>query len=195
MSLPALPVAALPVRLWTVAHPPRARGEPAVRPLLAQALACEADRVPLSREAGGRPRLGAPFERFDTGWSHSGEALVLALGESVQLGVDIERVRVRPRLGEIAQRFFHPGEARWLQELADDQATEAFVRLWCAKEAVLKAHGQGLSFGLHKLVFAQDNGQLRLHACDPALGSPAQWSLHEWSPLPGYRAALAWRAA
>ncbi len=113
----------------------------------------------------------------------------------MQLGVDIERVRPRPRLGEIAQRFFHPSEARWLQGLADDQATEAFVRLWCAKEAVLKAHGQGLSFGLHKLVFAQDNGQLWLHACDPALGSAAQWSLHEWSPLPGYRAALAWRAA
>jgi 4'-phosphopantetheinyl transferase len=31
-----------------------------------------------------------------------------------------------------------------------------------------------------------------LAACDPALGTPARWQLREWSPQPGYRAALAW---
>ena len=34
---------------------------------------------------------------------------------------------------------------------------------------------------------------LRLVACDPALGEPGRWQLHEWEPQPGYRAALAWR--
>lgn len=188
-STPPLP----PARLWVVPHPARARGEPTVRPLLSQALHCEAALVPLSRDAGGRPRLGAPYRHMDIGWSHSGEVLVLALGESVELGVDVERVRDRPRLGEIAARFFHPHETAWLQALPAQAMAEAFVRLWCAKEAVLKAHGQGLSFGLHKLVFEPLDGALRMTRCDPALGAPGDWRLHEWVPMDGYRAALAWR--
>jgi len=102
-------------------------------------------------------------------------------------------VRPRPRLRELAQRFFHADETAWLQAQPEPAMVESFVRLWCAKEAVLKAHGQGLSFGLHKLVFAEQDRKLRLQACDAALGEAAQWQLHEWTPLPGYRAALAWR--
>ncbi len=185
----------LPARLWVVPHDPRSRGEPTVRPLLSQALQCEAADVPLSREPGGRPRLGAPYRHMDLGWSHSGELLVLALGESVELGIDVERVRKRPRLMELAQRFFHADETSWLHDQAEQSKIDAFVRLWCAKEAVLKAHGQGLSFGLHRLVFAPVDGGLRMTRCDPALGAPADWSLHEWVPLEGYRAALAWRGA
>ena len=37
-------------------------------------------------------------------------------------------------------------------------------------------------------------GALVLVEADPALGDPAAWSLHEFVPHPGYRAALAWRA-
>jgi len=164
-----------------------------VRPLLSQALRCEPSAVPLSRDAGGRPRLGAPYRHMDLGWSHSGEVLVLALGESVELGIDVERLRDRPRLGDLAQRFFHADETSWLRGQAEESKADAFLRLWCAKEAVLKAHGQGLSFGLHKLVFAPVDGALRMARCDPALGSPDDWNLHEWLPLEGYRAALAWR--
>ena len=43
----------------------------------------------------------------------------------------------------------------------DDVACEHwFFRLWCAKEAVLKAHGHGISFGLHKQRFAPDGAGL-----------------------------------
>jgi 4'-phosphopantetheinyl transferase len=189
------PTDGLPARLHLAPHPPRMQGEPTVRPLLARMLQCEPAAVPLLREPGGRPRLGAPFQHLDVGWSHSGEALLLALGDgSVQLGVDLERVRERPRLFELARRFYHPDETAWLMRRPEDCRLLDFVRLWCAKEALLKSHGQGLSFGLHRLVFAEHDAMLRLVHCDPALGTPVQWRLHEWSPLPGYRAALAWRA-
>ena len=68
-----------------------------------------------------------------------------------------------------------------------------FLRLWCAKEAVLKAHGYGLAFGLHRLVFVETEYGLLMAACDPALGVPADWRLHEFIPADGYVAALAWR--
>jgi 4'-phosphopantetheinyl transferase len=183
----------LPVRLWLLPHAHHERGEPAIRPVLATVLDCAADELPLVRDALGRPQLAAPFEHYDTNWSHSGEALLLALGESMELGVDIEQLRPRPRARELAQRFFHPDEVAWLDTQAEDAKVLSFVRLWCAKEAVLKAHGKGVSFGLEKLVFVEDDNHLRLAACDPALGIPADWTLHEWTPLDGYRAAVAWR--
>lgn len=182
-----------PARLWLLPHPRRERGEPAVRPLLCKALDCSDEALPLSRSTQGRPLLGPPFERFDAGWSHSGDALLLALGESIQLGVDIEQLRARPRARELAQRFFHADEVQWLSAQEDALLQLSFVRLWCAKEAVLKAHGKGLSFGLEKLVFAEHEHALRLMDCDPALGAPQEWTLHEWMPLAGYHAALAWR--
>ena len=151
---------------------------------------------PLARDPSGRPRLLAPHQDHDTGWSHSGEQLLLALGRGVTLGVDLERLRPRPRALELADRFFAPGEAGRLQALAPERRELAFLRLWCAKEAVLKAHGQGLSFGLHRLEFIPDgddeHAPLRLLASDPELGAASDWQLHEWIPAPGYLAALAW---
>ena len=61
---------------------------------------------------------------------------------------------------------------------------------------MLKAHGEGLSFGLHRLEFIPDgddeHAPLRLLASDPELGAASDWQLHEWIPAPGYLAALAW---
>ena len=184
-----------PIQVASLPYLPGQRGEPQVRDTLARWLG-EPGTPPLARDPSGRPRLLAPHQDHDTGWSHSGEQLLLALGRGVTLGVDLERLRPRPRALELADRFFAPGEAGRLQALAPERRKLAFLRLWCAKEAVLKAHGQGLSFGLHRLEFIPDgddeHAPLRLLASDPELGAASDWQLHEWIPAPGYLAALAW---
>lgn len=174
----------------------QASAESAVRRWLAPQLDCPAHAIPLLRDAYGRPRLGAPFDDGDVGWSHSGEGLLIAYARGWVLGVDLERERPRPRALELARRFFRQSEAAWLAAQSDTAAqASAFLRLWCAKEAVLKAHGRGLAFGLHRLEFAVGENGMQLMDCDPALGLPAQWRLREWAPQPGYRAALAWHPA
>ena len=184
-----------PIQVASLPYLPGQRGEPQVRDTLARWLG-EPGTPPLARDPSGRPRLLAPHQDHDTGWSHRGEQLLLALGRGVTLGVDLERLRPRPRALELADRFFAPGEAGRLQALAPERRELAFLRLWCAKEAVLKAHGQGLSFGLHRLEFIPDgddeHAPLRLLASDPELGAASDWQLHEWIPAPGYLAALAW---
>ena len=181
------------IALWLLPHAPRQRGEPQARASLARTLGFMPETLPITRDAQGRPHFIAPLHHLETGWSHSGEALLLALGEDVELGVDIERLRPRPRAMELAERFYHPEETTWLRTIGDDDARLlAFVRLWCCKEAVLKTHGQGISFGLHRFHVALDDGAPRLVACDPGLGRPDDWHLHEWAPRPDYRAALAW---
>lgn len=151
------------------------------------------EALALARDVHGRPRLGGAQARSDVSWSHSGEHLLIALGEDVDVGADVERLRPRPRALELARRFFHPLEADQLAALPAAARELAFTRLWCAKEAVLKAHGRGLAFGLHRLRFEARGDMLALAECDPALGPLAAWNLREFAPAAGYRAALAWR--
>jgi len=182
-----------PVKVWHLPHSPKTRGEIQARACLAAELGYSAHTLPLSRDQHGRPQLGAALVHWDSNWSHSGDHLLLALAKQVRLGVDLERQRPRRHLRQTIERFFHPDEISWLNQLDDNACETAFFRLWCAKEAVLKAHGQGISFGLHKLCFAPlATNALQLVYCDPALGVPTQWHLRQWQPFNGYHAALAW---
>nr|WP_255784095.1 4'-phosphopantetheinyl transferase superfamily protein [Lysobacter chinensis] len=179
---------------------PRQPGVPAelqARGWLSAQLDTPPEALSLQRDAWRRPWIAAPFEARDINWSHSGEGLLVALADSgVRVGVDLEWQRPRPRALMLAERYFAAAEHAWLAGMADPQARErAFLRLWCAKEAVLKAHGRGLAFGLDRLRFEDGPGGLRLVACDPDLGTPAGWQLRELEPAPGYLGALAWRPA
>ncbi|HEY4529994.1 MAG TPA: 4'-phosphopantetheinyl transferase superfamily protein, partial [Luteimonas sp.] len=148
----------------------------------------------------GRGRHGRPHlrhGRWDCNWSHSGDRLAIALGEDVRVGIDIERPRPRPRVLELAGRYFAPAEAAALAALPEDARADAFLRLWCAKEAVLKAHGRGLAFGLHRLCFDGFDDPCatpRPVAMDPALGLAGDWHLRRL-PFDGLVGMLAWHAA
>lgn len=184
-----------PVQVWQLSHVPGTRGEPQARLVLGAALGMAAADVPISRSERGRPGLGAPWQRFDAGWSHSGGHLLVALGRDLRLGVDLERIQARPRMAEVIARFFHPAEATWLLGLDEAQRRHWFFRVWCAKEAVLKCHGHGISYGLHRFAVTPRDGALAVTDSDAGLGPAASWRLHEWMVEPDFRAALAWQAA
>lgn len=175
---------------------PHRHGQPA-EPLVRHWLADElgtADALTIHRGEHGRPHLGGAHADWDASWSHSGEGLLMALARGLRVGIDLELERPRPKAQVLANRFFAPEEAAALAAMPDAVREQAFVRLWCAKEAVLKAHGQGLSFGLHRLVFAPAGEDWQLVACDPALGVPADWNMRTFRPAPDYLATVAWRA-
>lgn len=150
----------------------------------------------IARDDRGRPHLNdldGGLAGVDFNWSHSGGQLAVALGRGLRVGIDIEREHARPRALALARRFFCAAEAEWLAAQPEPGRSIAFLRLWCGKEAILKAHGHGLSFGLHRLRLADRDGALTLIECDDALGDPALWRLQELNPAPGYLGALAWR--
>lgn len=182
-----------PIRWAWLPHARAQAAESLARAWLERQWSLPEGGLPLAREARGRPRVGPPGSGRDASWSHSGEGLLVALGEGAELGVDMEWRRPRPRALEVAQRYFAPEEIEWLEAAPSHAREDAFLRLWCAKEAVLKAHGHGLAFGLHRLVFACTENGLALQACDAALGQPSDWRVHEFSPARGYLAAIAWR--
>lgn len=179
-----------PVRLGLLPHA-GGRGEPAARAWLAARLGLPPAALALGRDAHGRPALGRAGQ--DCNWSHSGDRLLVALADGARVGVDLERRRPRPRALELARRYFHPGEAAALAALPADVRDAAFLRLWCAKEALLKAHGRGLAHGLARFEvagFADAGGRLHVQADDGGLGAGWQLAAFDW---PEALAVVAWR--
>jgi 4'-phosphopantetheinyl transferase len=91
----------------------------------------------------GRPALvGPPHVSFNV--SHSGSLGLIAVADGRRrLGVDIEQIRFDVDVASLAAAYLHPTEARAIGDHRD-----AFFRCWTLKEAVVKALGRGLPYGL-----------------------------------------------
>lgn len=164
-----------------------------VRALLAAYLGCAPDAVNLGRGEHGKPFL-ADSRAFEFNVSHSGGALLVGIARGQALGVDIETPRKRRAALDLARRFFAPDEALALARLDESLQQLAFLRLWSCKEAVVKALGSGIGFGLARLQFGIDpsgepSGLSVIHA---SAGAPRDWHIVNLAPTIAQVGAVAW---
>jgi 4'-phosphopantetheinyl transferase len=179
------------IHVWRLAYR-HAQGRAPLRRVLAAYLGVDADDVALVEGEHGRPELPAGRNRsIGFNWSHCADHALIAIGRHVVPGIDLERLRPRPRALEIARRYFSADEATALTELPEAQRSSAFLELWTAKEAVLKAMGRGLAFGLHRLSIARDGDQLMLLHLDG--DDTRAWQLRRLPVDSALLGALAWR--
>jgi len=180
------------IHLWWFGHD-RHRGRAPLKALLAAYLDVEPDALSLVDDAHGRPHL-AGRHGLHFNWSHSGSHAMVAVARALPaLGVDIEQRRARPRVLELARRFFAEREHAALQQLPPIDRNDAFLRLWTAKEAVLKAHGRGLAYGLERVEFAVGDGAVRPLRFRGEVGGPDQWQCVALAPDAAVVGTLAWR--
>lgn len=179
------------LHVWQLDYDIR-RGRAPLLALLGAYLGRPAEALALVEGEHGRPRLSDTLAGgLDFNWSHSGECALVVLGRHVVPGIDVERRRARPRALEIARRYFHPAEADWLASLPPEAQADAFLSLWTAKEATLKALGRGIAFGLHRLRIGLASGQTELLWLDD--DEAQAWQLQSLALDGSYLAALAWR--
>jgi 4'-phosphopantetheinyl transferase len=115
-----------------------------LRCLLSEATGIAPDKILLAEGPFGKPYLcGLRGPHFNV--SHSGSFALIGLSDSRPIGVDIERMRRTGDELNVAKRFFSATEFRLLQSLEEDAMLSAFYKTWACKEAVLKAHGAGIS--------------------------------------------------
>lgn len=86
--------------------------------------------------------------------SHSGDYWLAAFG-SVPLGIDIQQ-HTRCRRQDLAKRFFHPAEDKWLAE----QEHERFFDIWAAKESYVKYTGQGIDDDFGEFSVVDEHGNI-----------------------------------
>jgi 4'-phosphopantetheinyl transferase len=179
------------IHVWQLDYQPSHRREP-LRRVLGAYLGIKPDRVMLIDGEYGRPGLADVHDQsLGFNWSHSGDRALIAVGRRITPGIDLECVRARPRAMEIARRYFSTTEAEVLAALPALARDAAFLEMWTAKEAVLKAMGRGLAFGLDRLSVSSAAGQLILQRLEGE--DPSAWQLQRLAVDTTLVAALAWR--
>jgi 4'-phosphopantetheinyl transferase len=195
-ALPPQPLASDEIHLWFCEFPPasprigRGQAQAFLLRLLSAYLRRAVDAAELRIGDYGKPAL--PHADIAFNLSHSGRAALVALARGVAVGVDLETFG-RPRAHvELARRYFCEHEALLVETAAETARESTFLRLWTAKEAVLKALGRGLAFGLDKLEFDLATHPPTLLRIAAAGSDAAQWRLHA-VPLPApWLGHLAW---
>ncbi len=188
-------LAADAIHLWFFPRWPERLRQVAQSPLLLALLAAYAGRnaadLCIERGEHGKPYLhNSPLE-FNL--SHSGTALLLGLSRQQPLGVDIEALqRDRPVL-DLAHRWFSAREAAALDALPESLHQLGFRRLWNCKEAVLKAYGRGIGYGLEQVAFDLDS-EANVAAIGKIGGGAesAAWQIRSLTLQEGVTGALAW---
>lgn len=194
-SAPPQPLGSDEIHLWFFPQWKKSPGAVAessgVRALLATYLNCAPGELRIERDRHGKPRLAEAELQFNV--SHSGGAVLMGVSRDRGLGVDLELPRRSRPVLDLARRYFHPGEAAALTALPETSRQAAFLALWSCKEAVLKAQGRGIAFGLHRVVFTLNTAGavVGLQAFDGERAT--DWFVWRLCPVAEGTAALAWR--
>jgi len=77
--------------------------------------------------------------------SHTQDLCLLAFSRDCDVGVDVEKIHAIKELENLARIFLSVDEYAVWQEKKDAEKTALFYEYWCAKEAILKAAGCGLT--------------------------------------------------
>jgi 4'-phosphopantetheinyl transferase len=163
------------------------------RALLRRILASYPDTpadVTLTTTADGKPQWPESGLHFNL--SHSDDLAILAVSRDAPVGVDLERCDDRINYEAIAHTAFSARQLQQWRELPPAEQPAAVLRAWTRKEALLKALGVGLGrpLGEIEVTFSDIEPAQLVASCIPHL-SPAGWFLYDWSPQPGWFAALA----
>ncbi len=187
------------IHVWLIEAPPDAHPRTLHRVsglALGKLLAGYADRrdaPTILRGEHGKP-YAPDLGGIEFNLSHSGRHALIAIARDQPIGVDLERQGRQRSVDAIAHRYFAATESRALSALPAELRDAAFLRLWTGKEAVLKALGQGLSFGLDRVEFELDGAGHVVALCHVAspLAETSGWNWHALHPLADHHAAIAW---
>jgi 4'-phosphopantetheinyl transferase len=162
----------------------------ALRDLLGRYLRCEASSIRFDYGPAGKPSLtgGHPVQ-FNL--SHSDEMALYAIALDREVGVDVELVRPRPMMEQVARRFFAAPEVAALLAQPEAERLQAFYRCWTRKEAYIKAKGLGLRIPLGSFEVSLRPGEpaaLVWVRDDPE--ETARWSMASLDPGNGYIGAV-----
>lgn len=170
------------------------RGRFVLRRLLAACLGAAPGEIVLEYGKMGKPTLAGPGGWLCFNLSHTGDAALIALTRDRQVGIDIESNTNPRRILDLARRVFTPGEAEQVEKC--DMASgcqDLFYRIWAAKEAFVKASGDGLGLSTRSFeieyaapskpgaVFASSQGHRK---------GQLPWELYEIDAGRGFAAAV-----
>jgi 4'-phosphopantetheinyl transferase len=172
----------------------------ALRDVLGAALGIAPHAVAIVVDASGRPSLDpAHRSSLDFNVSHAGEHALLAWAPAGRVGVDIEGGSRTVDWRALTREVCAPAEVAYLDGLPSGEREGAFLRVWSAKEALLKALGTGIVGGLRAfaVVPPRDAATPATTIVEPAAPAAgvAAFAAAWLDAAPGYAACVAWTRA
>jgi len=127
----------------------------------------------------GKPALEGKTVTFNLSHSEGWAAIAVAKGREV--GVDLEKIRSHD--GRLVERYFSAPEAILYRATLPEKQELAFFHFWTAKEAYLKARGEGISGGFKTHSFSDPwENPPKLTWSGEDANEPARWSFHRFWP-------------
>ncbi|ACK73661.1 4'-phosphopantetheinyl transferase [Gloeothece citriformis PCC 7424] len=161
-----------------------------LRIILGQYLKIKSDRLQFDYSPKGKPSLvGGGGIKFNL--SHSENMSLYGITRNSLIGVDIEYLRPVEDVAKLAQRFFCPREYEVISSLASGEIEKAFFRAWTAKEAFLKATGEGIGGGLDQVeIDLTTQESVKFLKIGNHTEAVNEWSLFPLMPAEGYIGAV-----
>lgn len=169
----------------------------ALRDVLGAALVIAPKDIAIVVDESGRPSLD-PAHRtsLDFNVSHAGDHALIAWAATGRVGVDIESCNCTTDWRALTREVCAVAEAAYLDGLPLAARADAFMRVWSAKEALLKALGIGIVGGLRAfaVVPPRDAATPATTIVEPAAPAAgvAAFDAGWLDAAPGYAACVAW---
>lgn len=164
-----------------------------LRKILSTYLDIEPHKIPLSIGEHGKPFLDSGSLQFNL--SHCRDRAILVASTDTELGVDLEKVREESPIEDLSTRCFSEKEQKLWKAVPEQQRRISFFHLWVQKEALVKAHGNGMTIPLRKFEGVPDpqvlTGTIRSEL--PEIGNE-NWNFQAFEESQQMRSAVMYRA-
>ncbi len=151
-----------------------------LRIILSSYVRLSPEQIQFNYSPKGKPSMAPSCnqERITFNLSHSDTLALYGIRRGHPIGVDIEYMRPMEDVDKLAQRFFSPREYGLIASLSSPDKENTFFRFWTAKEAFLKATGDGISGGLNQIELDLGvDGLIRFLRIHDDTQMVANWSL------------------
>jgi len=164
-----------------------------LRIILALYTGKDPDRIQLGSTSAGKPILpGSPIE-FNV--SHSRDMFVCGISVKSKIGLDIQEVYSISSLDKIVNNYLSPAEYQYLENLpSSDMRQDHFFAIWTAKEAYLKAVGDGIKENFNQVSIIPDSADHRTYrlSLPETTSEEGNWTIRSIDLAEGYSSALAY---
>jgi len=118
--------------------------------------------------------------------SHTKDIALFGISTKNSVGIDIEYIKPGRDIVNIAKRFFHPDEFKWLTQVDTQKQVNNFYQLWCYKEACLKGIGSGLQGDLSSFAISPNE----LQTGGNIMIQNSNWHFQPITTFDNYKAAV-----
>ncbi|MEM9271335.1 MAG: 4'-phosphopantetheinyl transferase superfamily protein [Cyanobacteria bacterium P01_F01_bin.143] len=169
-------------------------GRGRLRQLLGNYLQIKSEQVIFAYSDRGKPSIISSLNKrsLQFNLSHSQNLALYAFNYQRIIGVDLEYIKDNIEYKQLAQRFFSPQELQLINSYPERTQKTIFFQLWTAKEAYLKATGDGLAGSLDQIEFTlNNNSELNLVATEQAQLPSSHWLIDNFIPQDNFIATVA----